>query len=111
MWELAANYTGCMIGYHAVPVIVDAYVKGLRDYDLNKAMEAVVFSSVYDDQKPIPYNSDKVRADLMPKAKLYNATKGFHSRRSRSQIRLQGAGVCLQRLDHCDPGQKSGPRG
>ena len=77
MWELAANYTGCMIGYHAVPVIVDAYVKGLRDYDLDKAMAAVVFSSVYDDQKPVPYNSANVRADLMPKAKLYNATKGF----------------------------------
>ena len=41
MWDLASNYTGCMIGYHAVPVIVDAYVKGLRDYDLDKAMEAV----------------------------------------------------------------------
>jgi predicted alpha-1,2-mannosidase len=77
MWPLASNYTGCMIGYHAVPVIVDAYVKGLRDYDLNKAMEAVVFASVYDDQKPIPYNTDAVRRSLMPKAKLYNATKGF----------------------------------
>jgi predicted alpha-1,2-mannosidase len=77
MWELAANYTGCMIGYHAVPVIADAYVKGLRDYDRNKAMDAVLFASQYDDQKPIPYNSAGVRADLMPKAKLYNATKGF----------------------------------
>jgi predicted alpha-1,2-mannosidase len=77
MWELAANYTGCMIGYHSVPVIVDAYVKGLRDYDHNKAMEAVEFASQYDDQKPIPYNSDDVRGRLMPKAKLYNATRGF----------------------------------
>ena len=77
MWPLAANYTGCMIGYHAVPVIVDAYVKGLRDFDVNKAMEAVVFSSVYDDKKPIPYNSAGVRERLMPKAKLYNGTKGF----------------------------------
>jgi len=77
MWELAANYTGCMIGYHAVPVIVDAYVKGLRDYDLNQAMAAVRFASQYDDQKPIPYNSEGVRAALMPKAKLYNANKGF----------------------------------
>ncbi len=77
MWPLAANYTGCMIGYHAVPVIVDAYVKGLRDFDQKKAMEAVVFSSVYDNIKPIPYNSAGVRERLMPKAKLYNATKGF----------------------------------
>ena len=29
MWELAANETYCMIGYHSVPVIVDAYFKGL----------------------------------------------------------------------------------
>ncbi len=77
MWPLAANYTGCMIGYHAVSVIGDAYVKGLRNYDLNKAMEAVAFSSVYDDKKPIPYNKEEVKNDLMPKAKLYNATLGF----------------------------------
>ncbi len=42
MWELACNYTGCMIGYHAVPVIADAYVKGIRDYDAELALEAMV---------------------------------------------------------------------
>ena len=40
-------------------------------------MEAVVFASQYDDKKPIPYHSDEVMNDLMPKAKLYNATKGY----------------------------------
>ena len=30
IWDLSANYTGCMIGYHAVPVIADAYLKGIR---------------------------------------------------------------------------------
>ena len=29
IWELSANYTGCMIGYHVVSVILDAYVKGI----------------------------------------------------------------------------------
>ena len=33
IWDLAANYTGCMIGYHAVPVIADAFLKGIRNYD------------------------------------------------------------------------------
>jgi predicted alpha-1,2-mannosidase len=33
VWELAGNETNCMIGYHAVPVIVDAYVKGIRGHD------------------------------------------------------------------------------
>ncbi len=45
IWELAGNYTGCMIGYHAIPVIVDAYMKGIRDYDANKALEAMLHSA------------------------------------------------------------------
>ena len=45
IWELAANYTGCMIGYHAIPVIVDAYIKGIRNYDVNLALEAMINSA------------------------------------------------------------------
>jgi predicted alpha-1,2-mannosidase len=41
MWPLASHETACMIGYHAVPVIVDAYQKGFRDYDVNLAYEAM----------------------------------------------------------------------
>lgn len=48
IWELAANYTGCMIGYHSIPVIVDAYVKGIRDYDAELAMEAMLYSANMD---------------------------------------------------------------
>ncbi len=49
IWELAANYTGCMIGYHAIPVIADAYAKGIRDYDANLALKAMVHSAIQDD--------------------------------------------------------------
>jgi predicted alpha-1,2-mannosidase len=48
MWELAANYTGCMIGYHSVPVIADAYVKGIRGYDAELALEAMIHSAEQD---------------------------------------------------------------
>ncbi len=48
IWELAANYTGCMIGYHSVPVIADAYVKGIREYDTGLAMEAMLHSARMD---------------------------------------------------------------
>lgn len=41
VWSHFSNENWCMIGYHAVPVIVDAYMKGLRDFDANKAFEAV----------------------------------------------------------------------
>ena len=48
IWELAGNYTGTMIGYHAVPVIVDAYMKGIRSYDVEKAYEAIKHSAMQD---------------------------------------------------------------
>ncbi len=46
VWELAANYTGCMIGYHSIPVIADAYFKEIRDYDVNKVYEAMKHSAM-----------------------------------------------------------------
>lgn len=48
MWALAGNYTDDMLGYHAVPVIVDAYMKGIRDYDIEKAFAAVKHSAELD---------------------------------------------------------------
>jgi predicted alpha-1,2-mannosidase len=36
-----------MIGYHAVPVIADAYVKGVRGFDAGKALDAMVASATY----------------------------------------------------------------
>ncbi|MCD6421725.1 GH92 family glycosyl hydrolase, partial [bacterium] len=41
IWEFANSYSNCMIGDPAVPVIVDAYMKGLRDFDVEKAYEAM----------------------------------------------------------------------
>ncbi|WP_298712678.1 GH92 family glycosyl hydrolase [Chitinophaga sp.] len=41
VWELSGNETFCMIGYHSVPVIVDAYQKGIRGYDPKLALEAM----------------------------------------------------------------------
>lgn len=48
IWELAGNYTDCMIGYHAIPVISDAYAKGLRDYDHEAIYEAMKHSAMLD---------------------------------------------------------------
>ncbi len=48
MWPLAGNYTDDMLGYHAVPVIVDAYMKGIRNYDVEKAFKAVKHSAELD---------------------------------------------------------------
>ncbi|WP_438972904.1 GH92 family glycosyl hydrolase [Polaribacter sp.] len=45
IWDLASNYTGCMIGYHAVSVIADAYLKGIQKYDADKALQAMIYSA------------------------------------------------------------------
>jgi predicted alpha-1,2-mannosidase len=41
VWELSGCETDCMIGYHSVPVIVDAYMKGLNQFDTKLALEAM----------------------------------------------------------------------
>ncbi len=41
IWELAANETFTMIGNHAIPVIVDAYAKGIKDFDTELAFKAM----------------------------------------------------------------------
>jgi predicted alpha-1,2-mannosidase len=48
VWELSANETWCMIGYHAVPVIVDSYMKGIRGFDAGLALEAMMRSAGMD---------------------------------------------------------------
>lgn len=45
MWPLASGETGTMIGYHAVSVIADAYMKGIRGFDAEKALKAMIVSS------------------------------------------------------------------
>jgi len=41
MWELQGNETWCMIGYHAVPVIVDGYLKGVKGINAGEAYDAI----------------------------------------------------------------------
>jgi predicted alpha-1,2-mannosidase len=75
-WELAANYTGSMIGYHAVSVIADAYMKGIRKYDLGKAYKACIATSLYD-TTGILFPSELVREKLMPLARKYYNELGY----------------------------------
>ncbi|TXD46375.1 GH92 family glycosyl hydrolase [Polaribacter sp. IC073] len=45
VWSMQGNETNMMIGYHAVPVIVDAYFKGIKDFDAELAYEACIASA------------------------------------------------------------------
>lgn len=48
VWELAANETDCMIGYHSVSVIADAMAKGIKGFDYEKAYGAAKHSAELD---------------------------------------------------------------
>ena len=49
VWSLWSSETNCMIGYHSIPVIVDAYFKGIRGYNVEKAYEAMKTSAMQDE--------------------------------------------------------------
>jgi predicted alpha-1,2-mannosidase len=41
VWTLYANETNTMTGYHSVPVIAEAYLKGIGGFDIEKAYQAM----------------------------------------------------------------------
>ena len=45
LWPLASGETNCMVGYHSLSVIADAYMKGIRNFDAEYALEAMIRSS------------------------------------------------------------------
>jgi len=73
VWNFYGSETDMMIGYHAVPVIVDAYLKGIGNFDAEKALAACVATANLDNYRGIglykklgyiPYNiKDEYNAD------------------------------------------------
>jgi len=49
VWPLCNSETNCMMGYHSVPVITDAYLKGIGGFDAEKAFEAMKKSAMQND--------------------------------------------------------------
>lgn len=47
IWSYQGLETWCMIGYHAVAVIADAYMKGIRGYSADAALKAMVATATY----------------------------------------------------------------
>ena len=74
-WDMASNYTATMIGYHAASLVADAYMKGYRDFDVQKAYKAALRAAEYDTAhiKCNPY----ILPYLMPKARYYKNKLGY----------------------------------
>ncbi len=66
VWSLLGNETNTMTGYHAIPIITDAYLKGFRGFDAEKAFTAMKKSAMqnirgtnyYREYGYIPFDKD-----------------------------------------------------
>ncbi|MEI4551802.1 GH92 family glycosyl hydrolase [Pseudoalteromonas spongiae] len=54
IWSFHGHETWTMIGYHAVSVIADAYLKGIRDFDVALAKEAILATANHPHYDAIP---------------------------------------------------------
>lgn len=70
IWPLVGGETNQMPGYSAIPVIADAYLKGFRGFDPERALNYMVASATYDRQRGVPYVMEKgwIPCDKMPEA-------------------------------------------
>ena len=50
VWHLKGNETNTMVGYHSVPVIADAYLKGVRGFDAEKAFQTMKNTALMDER-------------------------------------------------------------
>ena len=63
-WELMNSFSGCMIGNPAVSVVLDAYSKGIRDYDIQKAYDFTRNSVEKFSNAPLGYQPDDISRTL-----------------------------------------------
>ena len=78
IWSFYGNETWCMIGYHAVSVLADMIVKGVKGFDYERAYEAMKTTALNEHYDCLP---DYMRNGYVPLTK----------RRSR----FQNIGICL----------------
>lgn len=59
-WEILNSYSGCMIGNPALSVLADAYAKGIRTYDVEKAYRYAVNTSAKFGNDSLGYSATNV---------------------------------------------------
>jgi predicted alpha-1,2-mannosidase len=63
VWQYQGQETWCMIGYHAVPEIADAIVKGIPGFDRDRAVAAMTASATY---APYGHLGDYMKLGYVP---------------------------------------------
>ena len=55
IWPLYMGETNCMPGYSSVPVIADAYLKGIKGFDAERALKYMVLTATNQKQSGIDH--------------------------------------------------------
>lgn len=76
-WDCAANYTGCMIGYHVASLVADTYTKGYRNFDVDAAYKACLRVAEYDTTGIAPVVPKWLYPYIMPAARYYKNELGY----------------------------------
>lgn len=71
IWPLIGGETNQMPGYSAIPIITDAYLKGFKGFDAERALNAVTSSATYPKQVGVPFILEK---EYIPCDKVGEAT-------------------------------------
>ena len=76
-WDCAANYTGCMIGYHLASLAADAYAKGYRHFSLQDTYDACLRLAEYNTNGIASAVPRWIYPYIMPEARRHKASLGF----------------------------------
>ena len=63
-WEFLNAYSGCMVGNPAISVLVDAYKKGIRSYDIEKAWKVAARTSTLFGNAPLGFVPNSISETL-----------------------------------------------
>ncbi len=58
-WEFVNAYSGCMVGNPAISVMVDAYNKGIRDFDIEKGYKTAKKTSELFGNEALGFSMEK----------------------------------------------------
>ncbi|MCF0160159.1 MAG: glycoside hydrolase family 92 protein, partial [Bacteroidaceae bacterium] len=76
-WDCGSNYTGCMIGYHYVSLVADAYTKGYRNYNVDLAYKHMLRSAEYDTTGITKACPKWLYPEIMPEARDWKNKLGY----------------------------------
>lgn len=71
IWHLIGGETNCMPGYSSVPIVADAYLKGFKGFDPERAFQAMTGTATNKKQNAVPYVLEK---GYIPCDKVQEAT-------------------------------------